>query len=116
MSTIALPPEKQETFEKDLEFSKVLHDHKNSHSGLISSFFSKDKEAFEGVVNNYMDYWVGKDPMTETEEDKLKRCDNYTNLTNSYYNIATDFYEVHINLLLNLFVIIVLIILVYYNI
>ncbi|RHZ69758.1 hypothetical protein Glove_279g30 [Diversispora epigaea] len=91
MSTITLPPEKQEIYKKDLEFSKALHDHEGNRSGLISSFYSKDKDAYEHAVDSYMNYWTDKDPITETEEEKLKRCD--TDLTNAYYNIATDFYE-----------------------
>jgi sterol 24-C-methyltransferase len=30
---------------------------------------------------------------TETKEDEDKRLDSYTKLVNSYYNLATDFYE-----------------------
>nr|CAG8594320.1 11564_t:CDS:2 [Entrophospora candida]CAG8647064.1 10858_t:CDS:2 [Entrophospora candida] len=78
---------------KDLEFSEALHDHKNERLSFISKAISKDKAAYESVVNNYMNYWAGKDPMTESENDKEARKSNYTNLTNSYYNIATDFYE-----------------------
>src|SRR5687768_8183448 len=80
-------------FEEDLTFSKVLHKHETEGGGFLAKITSKDKEAFENVVNNYMRYWVG-DPMTESEEEKEARRSNYTNMTNSYYNIATDFYEV----------------------
>ncbi|CAG8715368.1 11416_t:CDS:2, partial [Gigaspora rosea] len=82
-----------ESHANDLAFSETLHDHKNSRDGLLSTILSKDKNAFESVVNNYMSYWVGKDPMTESEEEKEARKTNYTNMTNSYYDIATDFYE-----------------------
>src|SRR4051794_27090412 len=85
------PPQ---SHEDDLAFSKALHDHETESGGLLSKISSKDKEAFENVVNNYMGYWVGKDPVMESEEEKEARRSNYTNLTNSYYNIATDFYEV----------------------
>ncbi|CAG8493190.1 2990_t:CDS:2 [Cetraspora pellucida] len=82
-----------ESHANDLEFSKALHDHDTARNGLLSTILSKDKTAFETVVNNYMGYWVEKDPVTESEDDKEARRNNYTNMTNSYYNIATDFYE-----------------------
>jgi sterol 24-C-methyltransferase len=85
------PPQ---SFEEDLAFSKTLHNHETELGGLLAKITSKDKEAFETVVNNYMGYWVDEDPMTESEEKKEARRSNYTNMTNSYYNIATDFYEV----------------------
>ncbi|RGB34794.1 S-adenosyl-L-methionine-dependent methyltransferase [Rhizophagus diaphanus] len=84
------PPQ---SFEEDLAFSKTLHNHESEHGGLLAKITSKDKEAFENVVNNYMKYWTDKDPMTESEETKEARRSNYTNMTNAYYNIATDFYE-----------------------
>ncbi|CAI2192136.1 13929_t:CDS:2, partial [Funneliformis geosporum] len=82
-----------QSFEEDLAFSKALHKHEAESGGLLAKITSKDKEAFSNVVNNYMRYWVDKDPMSETEEEKEARRSNYTNMTNSYYNIATDFYE-----------------------
>jgi len=84
------PPQ---SYEEDLAFSKTLHDHETESGGLLAKISSKDNEAFETVVNNYMGYWVGKDPELESEEEKEARRTNYTNLTNSYYNIATDFYQ-----------------------
>uniref|UniRef100_A0A1D1XPD8 Methyltransferase n=1 Tax=Anthurium amnicola TaxID=1678845 RepID=A0A1D1XPD8_9ARAE len=84
------PPQ---SFEEDLAFSKTLHNHEAERGGLVAKITSKDKEAFETVVNNYLGYWVDEDPMTESEEKKEARRSNYTNMTNSYYNIATDFYE-----------------------
>ena len=85
------PPQ---SYEDDLAFSKALHDHETESGSLLAKITSKDKEAFGTVVTNYMGYWVDKDPMTESEEIKEARRSNYTNMTNSYYNIATDFYEV----------------------
>ncbi|CAH1769035.1 2781_t:CDS:2, partial [Entrophospora sp. SA101] len=52
---------------------------------------NNENENHETVVNNYINYWAGKDPMTENEVDKEARKSNYTYLTNSYYNILTDF-------------------------
>ncbi|CAG8785879.1 1064_t:CDS:2, partial [Racocetra fulgida] len=79
----------------DLAFSKALHDHDTARNGLLSTITSKDKTAFETVVKNYMGYWVENDPINESEEDKEARRNNHTDMTNSYYNIATDFYEVN---------------------
>ncbi|CAG8452512.1 10013_t:CDS:2 [Acaulospora morrowiae] len=56
---VAPVDEKKETQEKDLKFSKILHDYEHDRKGLVSSILSKDREAYETVVNNYMDYWYG---------------------------------------------------------
>lgn len=91
MTTLAPPVVQISSHEKDLNFSKTLHDHEHDRKGLISTILSKDKEAYENVVNNYMDYWNSKDTMTENDKDKDRGKD--INMTNSYYNVATDFYE-----------------------
>ncbi|CAG8660512.1 123_t:CDS:2, partial [Scutellospora calospora] len=77
----------------DLAFSKALHDHDTNRNGLLSTILSKDKATFATVVKGYMNFWVEKDPINESEEVKEARRKSYTEMTNSYYNIATDFYE-----------------------
>lgn len=80
---------------EDAAFSKVLHGEKivTSDGSFLTKITSKDRDAHEATSRNYMSFWEGKNPMTETEHDKEARQTNYTSLTNSYYNLATDFYE-----------------------
>ncbi|KAG9304961.1 hypothetical protein G9A89_003130 [Geosiphon pyriformis] len=85
----------QETYVKDAAFSDILHGKEiiESDGSFFTKVTSKDKAAHEAVVKNYLSFWEGKEPENETSEDIKARQENYTSLTNSYYNIATDFYE-----------------------
>ncbi|CAG8607771.1 2671_t:CDS:2 [Ambispora leptoticha] len=78
---------------KDSDFSRVFHGEKVLEGNFISKITSKDKEAHEEVVNGYLNFWQKKDPVSDTEQEKNERTENCTTLTNSYYDIATDFYE-----------------------
>jgi len=50
-----------------------------------------EKEKVAEVVNNYADSWTTDG--TNDEENRKKRMLNYEVITNTYYNLATDFYE-----------------------
>ncbi|CAG8516736.1 5518_t:CDS:2 [Ambispora gerdemannii] len=78
---------------KDAELSKLFHGEKMLEGNFFSKITSKNKEAHKEVVNGYLNFWQKKDPMSDTEQEKNERTENCMTLTNSYYNIATDFYE-----------------------
>ncbi|KAI7866449.1 putative sterol 24-c-methyltransferase [Spinellus fusiger] len=75
---------------EDIAFAKALHGD-NIKSGLISNLRSKNAQAHNAATDTYLNMW--KKPSAETTEDESKRLDKYTQLVNSYYNLATDFYE-----------------------
>ncbi|KAL1924567.1 uncharacterized protein VTP21DRAFT_4221 [Calcarisporiella thermophila] len=77
---------------QDLEFSNALHG-KAEQKNFISITGSKNQELHKEAVSSYADFWDGKDPTKETEEERAGRLSQYKKLTNTYYNIATDFYE-----------------------
>jgi sterol 24-C-methyltransferase len=84
-----------ENYAKDLAFSKKLHGEEVVDStGLFGKIVSKDRDAHEAVVKSYTSFWKTEDPQAETEDDKNARSSEAATLTNTYYNIATDFYEV----------------------
>ncbi|CAG8478662.1 10920_t:CDS:2 [Paraglomus brasilianum] len=84
-----------EVYAKDLAFSKALHGEQvvDSEIGLFGKIASKDHAAHEAVVKSYTSYWKADDPQAETEDERNARSSEAATLTNTYYNIATDFYE-----------------------
>ncbi|KAI8576342.1 hypothetical protein K450DRAFT_257288 [Umbelopsis ramanniana AG] len=75
---------------EDLAFSRALHGDELK-TGFLSKMASKNKNVHNAATGDYLSLW--KKPENETEEDEKKRLDSYTQLTNTYYNLATDFYE-----------------------
>ncbi|KAI8071230.1 sterol 24-C-methyltransferase [Gongronella butleri] len=75
---------------EDIAFAKALHG-KEVKSGLISNLRSKNADVHNVATGAYLDMW--KKAETETKDDEDKRLNEYTTLVNSYYNLATDFYE-----------------------
>lgn len=47
----------------------------------------------KAVVDSYLDHWSKDSDKVATDDNKQDRLDNYTSLTNAYYNVATDLYE-----------------------
>lgn len=76
---------------EDLAFSRALHGNQVKE-GFLSNLASKNKNVHNAATDDYLSLW--KKPENETEEDEKKRLNQYTQLTNTYYNLATDFYEV----------------------
>ncbi|KAJ1897418.1 Delta(24)-sterol C-methyltransferase [Kickxella alabastrina] len=73
------------------ELSKALHANvvsDQASSSIINRLKSKNKELQTQSVNTYQKFW--KDSEINNEES---RADMYKTLTNTYYNLVTDFYE-----------------------
>ncbi|OZJ03239.1 hypothetical protein BZG36_03454 [Bifiguratus adelaidae] len=75
---------------EDLAFAKALHGSKVK-AGFLANLASKNKDIGAAAVKDYLSLW--KDSKEETKADESKRLFDYTRLTNTYYNLATDFYE-----------------------
>lgn len=75
---------------EDIAFARAMHG-KEIKSGLLSNLASKNADVHNVATDTYLKMW--KQPGAENEEDENKRLDSYTALVNSYYNLATDFYE-----------------------
>lgn len=80
---------------QDAELSKILHGESIivSADSFFAKILSKHKATHETLTKNYMNFWEVENPENEMEQEINSRKENYTALTNSYYNIATDFYE-----------------------
>ncbi|KAI8076343.1 S-adenosyl-L-methionine-dependent methyltransferase [Halteromyces radiatus] len=75
---------------EDIAFARALHG-KEIKTGLISNLKSKNADVHNVATDTYLKMW--KKAENETKEDEDQRLDSYTKLVNSYYNLATDFYE-----------------------
>ncbi|KAI8328795.1 sterol 24-C-methyltransferase [Chlamydoabsidia padenii] len=75
---------------EDIAFARALHG-KEIKSGLIANLKSKNADVHNVATDTYLKMW--KKAEVETKEDEDQRLDSYTKLVNSYYNLATDFYE-----------------------
>ncbi|KAJ2803078.1 Delta(24)-sterol C-methyltransferase [Coemansia guatemalensis] len=73
------------------ELSRALHERvveNNSATSLVSRLQGKNKELQTQSVDTYQQFWA-----TNTQETEQNRTSMYKTLTNTYYNLATDFYE-----------------------
>ena len=77
---------------RDREFSKALHGNKATDNAGYLAILKKNSEAQKVASSTYFQFW-GKTVNGETEEDINARSAKYTDLVNSYYNLATDLYE-----------------------
>lgn len=75
---------------EDIAFARAMHG-KEIKTGLLSNLASKNADVHNVATDTYLKMW--KQPEAEDEQDENKRLDSYTALVNSYYNLATDFYE-----------------------
>ncbi|KAF8997358.1 Delta(24)-sterol C-methyltransferase, partial [Haplosporangium bisporale] len=82
----------------DLAFSKSFHGHTwdeaHHQDTFVSKLIKKDREFQPELVDNYLKNWKHEDPIQETAEEKEARQNAYRVVTNSFYDLATDFYEV----------------------
>ncbi|KAG0086019.1 Delta(24)-sterol C-methyltransferase [Podila epicladia] len=82
----------------DLLLSKTLHGYNfdevhQQRDSFISKLHKKDKEFTQNVVDNYVQNWKEAQPEQETEAAKVERAQAYKAVANSFYDLATDFYE-----------------------
>ncbi|KAJ2629894.1 Delta(24)-sterol C-methyltransferase [Coemansia sp. RSA 1290] len=73
------------------ELSRKLHEKvvsDSSSTSLVNRLKGKNKELQTQSINTYQQFW--KDSSNNNEE---ARASMYKTLTNTYYNLATDFYE-----------------------
>ncbi|KAF9431205.1 Delta(24)-sterol C-methyltransferase [Podila epigama] len=82
----------------DLHFSKTFHGYNYDESNqqkdsFISKLHKKDKAFTPNVVNTYLQNWKEEKPGQETESAKVERAQAYKAVANSFYDLATDFYE-----------------------
>ncbi|KAI9228443.1 MAG: S-adenosyl-L-methionine-dependent methyltransferase [Piptocephalis tieghemiana] len=68
------------------------HGEMNEDAGIIQRLSSKPREVHTQGIEQYRAYWKSKEEEASPEE-KARRLAEYTSLTNTYYNLATDFYE-----------------------
>jgi sterol 24-C-methyltransferase len=78
---------------RDKEFAKALHGTKATENAGYLAILTKDKAAQKEATSAYFKFWDEKTATSETVDDIQDRSANYTELVNSYYNIATDLYE-----------------------
>ncbi|KAG0366597.1 sterol 24-C-methyltransferase [Gamsiella multidivaricata] len=81
----------------DLTLSKALHgpswNDVQNQTSFLSKLNKKDKEYQAAVVNDYLENWKEAKPENETEQDREQRACAYKAVANSFYDLATDFYE-----------------------
>jgi sterol 24-C-methyltransferase len=82
-----------ETQLRDREFSKALHGNKSTDAAGYLAILKKNSDAQKVAASTYFQFWDDKTASNETEEDIKARSAKYTDLVNSYYNLATDLYE-----------------------
>ncbi|KAG1458239.1 hypothetical protein G6F56_006441 [Rhizopus delemar] len=76
---------------QDIEYARALHGEK-VRTGLLSNLSSKNAQVHNATTDAYLNLWK-KEVKNETKEHEENRKEDYTTLVNSYYNLATDFYE-----------------------
>ncbi|KAG0331240.1 hypothetical protein BG004_001760, partial [Podila humilis] len=83
--------------QQDLAFSKTFHGHTwdeaHHQDTFVSKLNKKDKAFQPTLVQNYLANWKTDNPVDETEEQKRERQNAAKIVTNSFYDLATDFYE-----------------------
>lgn len=63
-------------------------------NGFISKIHRKDKQLNRNIVNTYTSMWKeDKEDFSNIEETTSLRRENAQKMTNSFYDIVTDFYE-----------------------
>ncbi|KAF8940047.1 S-adenosyl-L-methionine-dependent methyltransferase [Dissophora ornata] len=82
---------------EDLALSKTLHgeswDESHHQDSFLSKLKNRDRQFQPAVVDNYLDNWKEDKPENESEEAKTQRQNAYKAVANSFYDLATDFYE-----------------------
>ncbi|KAI8885607.1 sterol 24-C-methyltransferase [Backusella circina FSU 941] len=75
---------------QDIDFANTLHG-KEIKTSLWRNLLSKNSEVYAAASSTYFSMW--KDAKQDSKQDADHRAFNYSKLVNSYYNLATDFFE-----------------------
>lgn len=75
---------------QDIAFANTLHG-KETNASLWRTLLSKNQKAYNTASSTYFSMW--KDAKQDSKQDVNHRAFNYSKLVNSYYNLATDFFE-----------------------
>lgn len=77
---------------RDKQHSEVLHGKKGTQTSGLGAVLQKDRKAAEIEAQKYFKFFERETGDT-TEREMSNRLEDYTTLTNAYYNLATDLYE-----------------------
>jgi len=81
--------------QEDLLLPKTLHADtwNEGHGTFLSKLSKKDRSVQPAIVDRYL---ANQKPaiLANVEENKAARIEAYKTITNSFYDLATDFYEV----------------------
>jgi sterol 24-C-methyltransferase len=93
MPSIVPPVAPTESQVRDKQFSEALHGRKVADATGALAILKKNADAQKVASSTYFQFWDNKTAKNETQEDIHERSEKYTDLVNSYYNLATDLYE-----------------------
>ncbi|KAL9539225.1 hypothetical protein MBANPS3_010392 [Mucor bainieri] len=75
----------------DIAFAQALHG-RDLKKGLWAQLKSKNQDVYGVTSDTYFNMW-GKDATTDSKANEQERASRYSQLVNSYYHLATDFFE-----------------------
>lgn len=76
---------------EDIAFAQALHG-RDLKKGLWAQLKSKNQDVYGVTSDTYFNMW-GKDAATDSKAYEKERASRYSQLVNSYYHLATDFFE-----------------------
>lgn len=76
---------------EDIAFAQALHG-RDLKKGLWAQLKSKNQDVYGVTSDTYFNMW-GKDAATDSKANEQERASRYSQLVNSYYHLATDFFE-----------------------
>ncbi|KAK4512362.1 suppressor of tub2 mutation [Mucor velutinosus] len=76
---------------EDIAFAQALHG-RDLKKGLWAQLKSKNQDVYGVTSDTYFNMW-GKDATTDSKANEKERASRYSQLVNSYYHLATDFFE-----------------------
>lgn len=76
---------------EDIAFAQALHG-KDLKKGLWAQLKSKNQDVYGVTSDTYFNMW-GKDATNDSKANEKERASRYSQLVNSYYHLATDFFE-----------------------
>ncbi|BFZ53903.1 Delta(24)-sterol C-methyltransferase [Savitreella phatthalungensis] len=77
---------------RDKQHSEAIHGKDNTASTGIGAIFNRNKDAAAAEADAYLKFFERK-AGDNADDNMAGRLEDYTGLTNAYYNLATDLYE-----------------------